>query len=424
MAVMIGPVPIVITNDFAATFDASAQIEGSIGTTLAVGAKRSVGFEYDSRTGKISEINEREYIGDGYKWETAVKASGEAKMGVYAHLITKLYGSTGADLAVGIMGSVEGELYAGINTDNDVECYGKLGIQIGPEAKGSLVVSIPIIDKELANSPLFTVTLPLWVDEKWEKNIAPETIKPNDEPADTKPNDELTENITSNNVSSEPTSANPTTSNPSSETVSGPVQVGDSIFFGKYEQDNNRSNGKEDIEWQVLDIKDGKAFVISVYALDCQQYNTSRTDVTWETCTLRSWLNNDFINEAFNDAEKANIPTVTVPAHKNPFIADIIAKDPGNDTQDKVFLLSLVEADMYFNSKDELRCKATEYAASNEEYDGSLPKGNCWWWSRTIGTDERQFAFFMHSGTVYQMGHTIVYYLAVRPAMWIELDAI
>ncbi|MDY6017558.1 MAG: TIR domain-containing protein, partial [Oscillospiraceae bacterium] len=76
------------------------------------------------------------------------------------------------------------------------------------------------------------------------------------------------------------------------------AKAGDYVFFGAYEQDNSASNGKEHIEWLVLEVKDGKALVISKYALDCKQYNTNYTDVTWEACTLRRWLNNDFINAA------------------------------------------------------------------------------------------------------------------------------
>ena len=96
------------------------------------------------------------------------------------------------------------------------------------------------------------------------------------------------------------------------------IKVGDYIKFGAYEQDSDTSNGKEEIEWLVLEVKDGKALVISKYALDCKPYNESYTEVTWETCTLRSWLNNDFINAAFSAVEKTMIPTVTVSVDKNP----------------------------------------------------------------------------------------------------------
>ena len=61
--------------------------------------------------------------------------------------------------------------------------------------------------------------------------------------------------------------------------------------------------------------------------------------VTWETCSLRKWLNDEFVNEAFSKKEQKYIPTVTVPAHKNPKYDT----DPGKATKDKVFLLSAVE---------------------------------------------------------------------------------
>ena len=67
------------------------------------------------------------------------------------------------------------------------------------------------------------------------------------------------------------------------------AEVGDIVYFGAYEQDNNTSNGKEDIEWIVLAKENGKVLVISKYALDCQEYNSTYTDVTWEACSLRTW---------------------------------------------------------------------------------------------------------------------------------------
>ena len=136
------------------------------------------------------------------------------------------------------------------------------------------------------------------------------------------------------------------------------INVGDIYVFGAYEQDNDKTNGKEKIEWQVFAKEGTKIFVISKYGLDAQPYNTEFVDVTWETCTLRDWLNDDFINTAFTNAEKAMIPTVTVTADKYPDYET----DPGNDTQDKVFLLSIEEAAKYFDSDTARECEVTEYA--------------------------------------------------------------
>ena len=194
------------------------------------------------------------------------------------------------------------------------------------------------------------------------------------------------------------------------------AKVGDYVFFGAYEQDNNTSNGQEDIEWLVLEVKGGKALVISKYALDCQQYNTSYTNVTWETCTLRKWLNNNFINSAFTANEKAMIPTVTVSADKNPEYST----NPGNATQDRVFLLSITEANKYFSSDSARQCKPTDYAVANGAWD----RGNCWWWLRSPGYIQNYAANVYSGGDGYGDGDWVNddgY--AVRPALWIDLNS-
>lgn len=86
------------------------------------------------------------------------------------------------------------------------------------------------------------------------------------------------------------------------------------FFFGKYEQDNNTSNGMEDIEWFVLDTRssatrDGRVLLVSKYVLDCKPYNNSLNNYDWRTSSLRIWLNNEFYNMAFSEAEKSVIHT-------------------------------------------------------------------------------------------------------------------
>ena len=195
------------------------------------------------------------------------------------------------------------------------------------------------------------------------------------------------------------------------------AKVGDYVFFGAYEQDNNTANGKENIEWLVLEVKDGKALVTSKYALDCKPYNTSYTDVTWENCTLRRWLNNDFINAAFSAEEKSMIPTVTVSADNNPDYST----NPGNATQDQVFLLSVTEANKYFNSDSARQCEPTDFAVANGAYVNSN-NGNCWWWLRSPGDDQSYAADVTYDGDVYERGSSVNYDIsAVRPALWIDL---
>ena len=201
------------------------------------------------------------------------------------------------------------------------------------------------------------------------------------------------------------------------------ANVGDIIVFGAYEQDNNTSNGKEDIEWLVLAKEDNKILVISDKALDCKPYNQSRDYVTWETCSLRNWLNNDFINAAFTAEERAMIPTVTVSADMNPEYNT----NPGNATKDKVFLLSIVEAEKYFTSDEARKCVPTEYAISNgASTSDSYTKGGkatCLWWLRSPGFDQFIAAYVNYFGPVLRYGRSVGNVSnSVRPAMWITID--
>ena len=200
------------------------------------------------------------------------------------------------------------------------------------------------------------------------------------------------------------------------------AKVGDIVYFGTYEQDNKTSNGKENIEWLVLAKEKNRVLVISDKALDYQKYNSSETSVTWETCTLRKWLNNDFINAAFSAEERAKIPTVTVSADKNPEHDT----DPGNATKDRVFLLSFVEAEKYFTSDGARMCVPTEYAIPNGAWTSdSYTKGGkatCWWWLRSPGDGQTHAAGVKNSGDISESGGYVNYYFAVRPAMWITID--
>ena len=186
------------------------------------------------------------------------------------------------------------------------------------------------------------------------------------------------------------------------------ANVGSYVFFGSYEQDNNTSNGKEDIEWLVLAREGDRVLVISRYALDCQQYNTSKTNVTWKTCSLRKWLNGTFINNAFSSDEQNMIQTTTVTTDKTV-------------TADKVFLLSITEVNKYFSSDSARQCQGTAYCYAQGAYKPR--NANCWWWLR----DD----FYDYAASVGDDGHVIYYGVcsvsdddsAVRPALWIDLGA-
>ncbi len=197
------------------------------------------------------------------------------------------------------------------------------------------------------------------------------------------------------------------------------ASIGDTIVFGAYEQDNNASNGKEDIEWMVLDKKDMMLLLISKKVLDFQQYNTSWTDVTWETCSLRKWMNGTFLNNAFSTDEQAKIATTNVSVDKNPEYST----NPGNATKDKVFLLSIKEAEKYFSSDSARQCSATAYAKEQRAYTTNS-NDNCCWWLRSPGYNQSDAAYVDIDGSVgYGGDYVDSDYFDVRPALWIDLDS-
>lgn len=195
------------------------------------------------------------------------------------------------------------------------------------------------------------------------------------------------------------------------------AKVGSEILLGHYEQDNDSANGPEDIRWQVLDIQDGKALVISKQALDAHRYQTKLEDITWETCDLRQWLNGEFLNSAFSDKEKAMLQTTTATADPNPEST----MDPGNPTEDRVFLLSMAEAERYFSSDEARKCGVTGYAQAHRVY--LYENQNTWWWLRSPGAKQTTAGFIDGNGKIRVLGNNVDYGNgAVRPAMWIELN--
>lgn len=194
------------------------------------------------------------------------------------------------------------------------------------------------------------------------------------------------------------------------------LTVGSVIKFGFYEQDNDPANGKEEIEWIVLDADGGKALLISQYALDCQPFSTSNADATWEKCTLRTWLNETFCEEAFSAFHQDMILRSTVTADMNP----VFDTPPGNETTDKLFLISTPELHQYFSSKSACECRGTAYCYAQGAYKAK--NGNCYWWLRTPGMNPVAVSFVRYEGTCVNLGYLVsLDYFAVRPAVWIDL---
>lgn len=200
------------------------------------------------------------------------------------------------------------------------------------------------------------------------------------------------------------------------------MAVGSIITLGTYPQD--RSGTRKPIEWVVLDNDGDAVLVISRYALDSKPYNKTKTEVTWETCSLRYWLNHDFCEIAFDQKDMEEIITMTVPADKNP----TFGSNSGKDTVDNVFLVSIPEANKYFSSEEARRCIPTPYADKNGAFthpdftvDG---KAACCWWLRSPGQKQNNAAMANCRGVVNDEGNDVNRKdYTVRPAMWIRGEA-
>ena len=195
--------------------------------------------------------------------------------------------------------------------------------------------------------------------------------------------------------------------------------VGNYVIFGNYPQTND-VNDNSPIEWLVLESDGETTLLISRYALDCKPYNERYEATTWETCTLRGWLNSEFFNKAFSTEEKQYILQSDVSADKNPEYST----NPGNATKDNVFLLSIVEANKYFKSDDARKCAPTDNAIQQGAYasDSYKVEGRraCWWWLRSPGYYSNIAALVLTDGSI-NYGSVDLSSDAVRPCVRVRL---
>lgn len=218
----------------------------------------------------------------------------------------------------------------------------------------------------------------------------------------------------------------------------------DNIYFGTYFQSNGST--KEPVKWRVLSNGNQQLFLLSDQNLDVFQYHTEQENVTWETSTIRSWLNgydasantggsngtdytgDNFLDAAFSAKEQAAIAETAVVNDDNKDDIYGTNGDGGNNTNDRIFLLSIAEAEnrSYFPKGSNSRFSAnTVYVADggklkcymNEagELDG--------WWLRSPGFDNSMAAFIEEDGGgVYEGDPVNTKGTAVRPAFNLNLS--
>ena len=181
------------------------------------------------------------------------------------------------------------------------------------------------------------------------------------------------------------------------------IRIGDIYDFGLYEQDGSAANGRETIEWIVLDKQGAALLLVSRYVLRDEFYNWPMRVEEWENCSLREELNDGFLYGAFSSEEQDKI--IRVPL-KNGF---------GNSiTEDRVFLLSVKEAKKYFASDTERVGKDVYYKEG--EYAGFIRSS---WWLRKSGKNIVSLAIVNESGNIQKNGGDFEDSAGIRPAMWI-----
>ena len=190
--------------------------------------------------------------------------------------------------------------------------------------------------------------------------------------------------------------------------------------FGSYEQDGSTGNGKEPIEWLVLDRDGDKALLLSKYALDYQSfmpfYEPVTEPYTWESCSLRRWLNSTFLNAAFNSSERQRLLTTTVITSPG----SLHRENGPVTTEDRVFLLSNTEVYAYFANEAATAAEYTAYALSANPWAGnSTAPGAADWWLRT--TDGSDHPDGVYAGGRVGEGTRAYEGEYVRPAIWVTM---
>lgn len=218
----------------------------------------------------------------------------------------------------------------------------------------------------------------------------------------------------------------------------------DNVFFGNYYQSSSAT--KDPVKWRVLSNAGGQLFLLSDQNLDALQYHTEQEDVTWETSTIRSWLNgydassntgesngidytkDNFLDTAFSAKEQTAIAETAVVNDDNTDYNENASTDAGKDTTDRIFLLSLTET---YNKKyfpNYCFSTNTAYVADGGKFGYSMygVGESDSWWLRSPGSDQSRAAFIdWEDGSSVTDGNPVNNKeIAVRPAFNLNLSSV
>lgn len=213
---------------------------------------------------------------------------------------------------------------------------------------------------------------------------------------------------------------------PKANTAATNIKVGDYVAFGRYEQNDYTADGAERIWWAVIDTDGDKLFLLSAKGLANLPFNKKSDRTAWAACSLRQWLNNDFLMAAFTKEERDAIQTTAVQDTAEHTYYEWNTKGRlSGTTMDKVFCLSFLEVRTLLTNRT-IWCQPTATVSKSKNKirvaTGSDGNAYCAYWLRTS-------AYKNNAGVVWYDGNFTTAYehyhrLCVRPALWVDASAV
>ncbi|MCD8023302.1 MAG: DUF6273 domain-containing protein [Lachnospiraceae bacterium] len=204
----------------------------------------------------------------------------------------------------------------------------------------------------------------------------------------------------------------------------------DQIYLGSYYQSDTSGETKDPVLWNVLEAGEDSLYLLAAQVLDAKEYQSPHaTSISWETCTLRSWLNSDtgFLGTAFSEIERNALAATEVTYDKSAQGDDLAS------CVDTVTILSYAEAlntDYGFDKRpvDQSELRIAYYTAYSAEKLGATVDTAAKWWLRSLGTNIMNASFVDTTGKVldYQSSYLDAAdtTTAVRPATWLSESAV
>ena len=215
------------------------------------------------------------------------------------------------------------------------------------------------------------------------------------------------------------------------------MSVWDCVTFGNYWQESvaeTASAEKQPIKWRVLSVEGNDAFLLADEGLDNKPYHGEMTETSWENCSLRAWLNDTFMRDAFTEEEQDAIKITTVSNSNKDNPDESIDSDGGADTQDRIYLLSAAEAantaygfdDRFYGMSRTREAKTTAYAYDQGAFASWIEEidDNGKWWLRSPGFDINEAAYVSEYGGGEYYGTNVTEdSFTVRPVIHLDLTS-